>query len=152
MGIFKKRVVIEEKLIKSLTILDAETQEVKEIFDIIDENTIKEIVLSDENLEKYSEIQLKDMSFMSGLRDTYPDMKDMETFLTDACKSAKLLKDEQLTDEQIAAEKEKVDALAKAEGVAAQLLLDAELKEKDAEKARQIEIEEAERARHEAAQ
>jgi hypothetical protein len=149
MGIgFKKRKVESNKLEKTLTILDSETNEVKEIIDIVDE--VKEISLEDKAIDaKYSESQIKDMTFMQSLRDAYPDMKDMETFLTDSCEKAK---PKILSDEEIAAEKEAVDKLAKAEGKAAKVLADAALKAKDDEKVRQIEIEEAERVKHETAQ
>ena len=147
---FKKRVP-ETKLEKTLTILDSETKEVKEIIDIIDE--AKEITLVDEKPTTYSEMQLNDMSFMKSLRDKYPDMKDMESFLTDACASKKLIKDEALlSDEDKAAEKVKIDALATAEAKAIKLLKDEALKVEEAETVRQNEIEEAERARHAAAQ
>lgn len=148
---FKKREKINTDLIKTLTILDSETSEVKEIIDIV-EDPVKEITLVDEKLEKYSETQLKDMSFMSELRGSYPDMEDMETFLTDACKSRKLEKDKDLSDEQKLDEQKKLDAIAKADAERAKLLLDEASKAKAAEKTRQNEIEEAERARHAAAQ
>ena len=154
MGIgFKKRKVELNKLEKTLTILDSTTNEIKDVYEIVDE--VKEITLKDEKDDKYSEMQLKDMSFMNGLRDMYPDMKDMETVLTDACKSHKLLKDEknkQLTDEQKEIEKEKLDKIAKSDEKTAKLLLDEANKVKEAEKNRQNEIEEAERTRHAAAQ
>lgn len=152
MGIgFKRRKVEPDKLVKYLTILDSETKEVKEIIDIVDE--VKVITLQDTEPTKYSEMQLKDMSFMNTLRDSYPDMKDMETFLTDACKSYKPVKKEEvLSDEDKAAEKEKLDKIAEAEKNTAKMLLDEANKIKDAEKNRQEEINEAERKRHAAAQ
>lgn len=148
---FRKRKE-ETDLKKTLTILDAKTNEVKEIIDIVDE--IKEISLTDEKPgSKYSDSQVKDMSFMKSLRDMYPKMKDMETFLMDACKDRKPVKDDIiLSDEDKVIEKEKLDKLAEAEGKAAKLLQDAEAEKEKVQKARQLEIEEAEVARHAAAQ
>lgn len=139
----------EQELKKTLTILDSETQEVKETYEIVDE--AKEITLNDEKGSKYSETQLKDMSFMGGLRDAYPNMKDMETFLMDACKSRKLIKDEELTDEQ-KEEQAKLNKIAESDAKTAKLLKDKALDEKNQANARQLEIEEAERKRHAAAQ
>jgi len=150
---FKKRKGESDKLEKTLTILDSETKEVKEIIDITEE--VKIITLVDEEVTKYSEIQLQDMSFMKTLRDAYPSMENMQTFLTDACASHKALKDEknnQLTDEEKAAEQEKLDKIAESDAKTAKLLTDEALKKEKLDKDRQIEIEEAERKRHATAQ
>ena len=150
---FKKRNT-EKKLEKTLTILDSETKEVKEVIDIVEEP--KEIILEDEDKEiTYSETQLKDMSFMTTLRDSYPELTDIETVLTDACKSHKLMIDEknkQLSDEEKRAEEKTLDKIAEADGKQAKILADAAIKEQEARVARQLEIEEAERKRHDAAQ
>ena len=151
MKIFKKRQVEQEKLEKSLTIFDSETNEVKEIIDILDEEKApKELSLKDEeSVVEYTEEQVKDMTFMQTLRDAYPDMKDMEKFLTDACLETK---GKDLTDAELALEKEKLAKLAEADALTEKMLKDKALEDAKTEKDRQDEIVEAERKRHADAQ
>lgn len=159
-----KRKTKDPVIQKTITILDAETNEVKDVFDIVEE--IQEIKLEDESGELgLNDQEIKDLAFVQALREKYKDVKDFEKFVGDACgKASKNLSDtETLTDEEKAAKekaekeaKAKIDALGDPDNHGltdeAKKLAEEQAKKllEDEEKL-QKEIEEAERKKHEAA-
>jgi hypothetical protein len=154
--LFKKRKPTEV-INKTITILDSKSGEELDVIDIVqDEEDIEELLIDGNSKEDLTPVltdsQNKDLETMSTLREQYKDIEDFDKFLLDACTEKKKILDESvLTDEQKQKEQEAVEKLAKSQKVLAEkALADAKVKQEELLN-RQQKIEEAERAKHEAA-
>jgi len=156
--------------------LDPKDQDKRILLDTIDiidegqseeENDVIKLVIEKNNLDDMQELtdmEMSDMAMMKELRDTYPDKKDMKSFIMDACASYKkpdaedkdnpdltdeeIKKKKELEDSALDKEKKLVGKLNKAEY--SKILADSANKTVD-EFDRQQKIEEAAQARFDAA-
>ena len=150
---FKRRKQKEEIVIKTITILDAETKKIEDVVDILDPE-VEEIVLDNIGMiPALNDMEMEDMAMGKNIRDIYPDMEDRSKFVMDACAAHKQTLDtanKDIKDEDLKDEKGKVDKLL--DKKAQKELHDKALAKGKEEATRQQAIIDAELAKHKAAQ